>query len=219
MKINLDINLKISRFIKRFIIADTALFAGWGFVDPIFSIFLVREIAGASLVTVGIATAIYWILKSLLQVPIAMYLDKTDGERDDFYALIAALVVVGVGAVSFSLATRVWHVYLIQMIKAVGFAMYVASWPALFSRHLDKKHTSLDWSLDSTSVGIGIGITGFLSGVVATWLGYPAAFILAGIFSFLSAAILLSVPDIIFPRRVKDGELLIKDHAPRNLDK
>jgi predicted MFS family arabinose efflux permease len=217
MQINLDI--KLSKFIKRFIIADAALFAGWGFVDPIFSVFLVREIAGASLVTVGIATAIYWILKSALQVPIAVYLDKTDGERDDFNTLIAALVVVGVGAMSFALATKVWHIYLIQIIKAVGFAMYVSSWPALFSRHLDKKHTSLDWSLDSTSVGLAIGATGLLSGVVATWLGYSAVFILAGIFSFVSAAILFSVPDIIFPPKIKAPHVLVKDHAPRNLEK
>ncbi len=219
MKLNLNIDIKLSRFIKRFIIADTALFAGWGFVDPIFSVFLIKEIVGASLVTVGIATAIYWILKSMLQVPIAVYLDKTDGERDDFYILIAALVIVGLAAISITLATKVWHIYLIQILKALGFAMYVASWPALFSRHLDKKHTSLDWSLDSTSVGIAIGITGFLSGIIVTWLGYSTVFTLAGIFSFVSAAVLISVPEIIFPPKVKNEGILVKDHAPRTIEK
>ena len=219
MKLNLNIDLKLSKFIKRFIIADTALFAGWGFVDPIFSIFLVKEIIGASLVTVGIATSIYWILKSVIQVPIAVYLDKTDGEKDDFYALIAALIIVGIGAISLTAATKVWHIYLIQAIKAVGFAMYVASWPALFSRHLDKKHTSLDWSLDSTSVGLGIGITGFFGGIIVTWLGYSAVFLLAGIFSFISAAILISVPNMIFPPKVSEGISPIKDHTPRNIQK
>ncbi len=219
MRLNIHFNVKITQFIKRFIIADTALFAGWGFVDPIFSIFIIKEIAGASLVTVGIATSIYWILKSIIQVPIAVYLDKTDGERDDFYALVAALILVGFSAISISLATRVWHVYLIQVLKAAGFGMYVASWPAIFSRHLDKKHTSLDWSLDSTSVGLAIGFTGLLSGVVVTWWGYSAVFILAGIFSFISAAVLLSVPNVIFPKKTDGGPIVIKDHTPRNLAK
>lgn len=220
MKFNLNIDIKVSRFIKKFILADTLLFAGWGFVDPIFSVFLVKEIVGASLVTVGIATSIYWVLKSIIQVPVAVYLDKTEGEKDDFYALITALVIVGLGAISITFATRVWHIYIIQIIKAVGFGIYVASWPALFSRHLDKKHTSLDWSMDSTSVGLAIGATGFLSGVIVTWLGYDAVFTLAGIFSLISAAVLFSVPDIIFPdKKIRIAESMIKDHTPRNLDK
>lgn len=219
MKLNLNIDVRLSRFIKKFIIADTALFAGWGFVDPIFSIFMVKEIVGASLVTVGIATSIYWILKSIFQVPIAVYLDKTDGEKDDFYALVFALVIVGVAAFGIIFATRVWHIYLIQVIKAIGFAMYVASWPALFSRHLDKRHTSLDWSLDSTSVGMAIGITGFLSGIIVTWFGYPVVFVLAGVFSFISAAVLFSVPDLLFPPKVRKEEVVIKDHSPRSIEK
>ncbi|MBI2603953.1 MAG: hypothetical protein HYW56_00215, partial [Candidatus Harrisonbacteria bacterium] len=91
MNLNITFNAHISRFIKKFIIADVFLWAGWGFVDPIFSVFIVRNIAGATLVTVGIAVALYWSVKSLLQIPLAIYLDKTDGERDDFYALIASL--------------------------------------------------------------------------------------------------------------------------------
>lgn len=219
MKLNFSFNIKISKFIRRFIIADTFLFAGWGFVDPVFSVFIIKDVIGATLVTIGIATAIYWILKSIIQVPIAVFLDKTDGERDDFYTLIAALVLIGIAAISIALVTRVWHVYLIQIIKAVGFAMYVASWPALFSRHLDKSHYSLEWSLDSTSVGLAIGVTGFLSGILVTWLGYNTVFILAGIFSFLSAGILASVPSIIFPTPVRASKMVAQDHTPRNVQK
>ncbi len=216
MKFNLHVNFAMSRFIKRFIVADTALFGGWGFLDPVFSIFIIKEIAGASIVTVGIATAIYWILKSAIQVPIAVFLDKTDGERDDFYALIAALVIVGISAISLTLATSVWHIYLIQVVKAIGFAMYVASWPSLFSRHLDKGHYALEWSLDSTSVGVAIGIAGFLGGIMVTWLGYNSVFWTAGIFSFISAAVLIAAPQMVFPPETSAGGMM-KDHSPKNI--
>ncbi len=220
MRFKFNFDIKVSKFIKKFIIADTVLFGGWGFVDPIFSVFIIKEVAGATLVTVGMATAIYWVLKSIIQVPVAIFLDKTDGEKDDFYALIGALALVGVGSLGLTLATQVWHIYLIQAIKAVGFGMYVASWPALFSRHLDKGHYSLDWSLDSTSVGLAIGGAGFLSGIIATAFGYNALFMLTGIFSFVSAGILLSAPDLMFPLAKKDGEALaVKDHTPRNVAK
>ncbi|MDO8584700.1 MAG: MFS transporter [bacterium] len=199
MRFGLSFNFNISRFIKRFILADVFLWAGWGFLDPIFSVFIVRNIAGATLVTVGIAVAIYWIFKSVLQIPIALFLDKTDGERDDFYALILSLIVIGVSAFGFSLATSVWHVYAVQLLKAVGFALYVPSFSSLFAGHLDKKHRSLDYALDSTAVGFAVGTTGLIGGIMATWIGYSSVFIFAGIFALLSAALLLSVPNLVLP--------------------
>ncbi|MBI3114738.1 MAG: MFS transporter [Candidatus Harrisonbacteria bacterium] len=220
MNLNITFNAHISRFIKKFIIADVFLWAGWGFVDPIFSVFIVRNIAGATLVTVGIAVALYWSVKSLLQIPLAIYLDKTDGERDDFYALIASLVIVGLAAFGFSLATRVWHIYFVQLVKAVGFALYVPSFSSLFAGHLDKRHRSLDYALDSTSVGFAMGATGLLGGVMATWLGYGSVFVFAGIFAFLSAALLLSVPHLVLPERAKKpGMPILKDHEQTTVER
>lgn len=211
MKFNLSISVHISRFIKRFILADVLLFAGWGFVDPIFSVFIIRQIAGTTLVTIGIAVALFWFVKSSLQVPIALFLDKTDGERDDFYALIIALILVGVSAFGLALSTRVWHVYLAQLVKAVGFSIYVPSFSSLFSAHLDRGHRSLDYSLDSTFVGFAMGITGLLGGIMATWLGYDSLFIMAGIFALFGAAVLLTVPNLILPPKKSRTEIF-KDH-------
>lgn len=189
----------VSMFIKLFTLADTLLFAGWGFVDPVFSVFIVQKIPGASLVTVGITAAIYLITKSLLQVPIAVFLDKTDGERDDFYALVASLFVAGLGAFGMMFASHVWHVYLLQLVKAFGFALYVASGPAIFARHLDKRHNALDWSLNSTSVGLAMGVTGLLAGILVTWGGYNLVFLSAGILSFVGGIVLLLLPRGLFP--------------------
>ena len=76
MKLKVSINFQVGRFVKRFILADMALFAGWGLLDPVFSIFIIKEIPGATVVTVGISVAIYWLLKSAFQIPIALALDK-----------------------------------------------------------------------------------------------------------------------------------------------
>src|SRR3990172_10506088 len=173
----ISFSLKVGQFIKRFIMADVALFAGWGFLDPLFSVFIINEIAGASLVTIGAVVSIYWILKSLIQIPVAILLDKTNGEKDDFYVLIGAIVLLGIAAFGLTLATKVWHIYFIQILKAVAFGLYIPAYTSLFSHHLDKGHFSLDWSLDSTSVGLAMGVTGFFGGVIVTVFGYDAVFV------------------------------------------
>jgi len=38
---------------------------------------------------VGVATAIYWIVKALLEFPVGTLLDKYAGEKDDYFFLVS----------------------------------------------------------------------------------------------------------------------------------
>jgi MFS family permease len=213
MKIAINIDVKIGRLVKYFILSDLFLLAGWGFIDPIFSVFIVQRIADASLVTVGIAAALYWILKSVLQIPIANFLDRTPGEKDDFLALIGGLLLAGFSAIAFSWVKTTWELYLVQAVHAIAFSFYAASWPTIFSRHLDKDRVSFDWSLDSTVAGIAAGVTGLLGGVIAATWGFLAVFISAGVLSFMAAIVLLAAPDLVLPKPIK-GVREIIDNKP-----
>jgi len=74
---------KINRVVRFLILSDLIFLSGWGLIDPIFALFVVRDVLGATIITVGAAISVYWITKSLAQIPIAIYLDKHEGERDD----------------------------------------------------------------------------------------------------------------------------------------
>ena len=213
MKIKITVNLKINRWIKYLIFADLALLMGWGLIGPIFSIFVIEKVQGATLITVGAAASIYWILKSLLQLPIANFLDKKPGEKDDFYALIIGLFIASLAAFSFGLINKVWQLYLVQIIQAIGFALYVPSWSSLFSRHLDKERVSFDWSLDSTVAGLAAGVSGFLGGIAAKLFGFQSVFIAAAILTLASAFILLLAPELVLPRKTITDPL-VQGRAP-----
>lgn len=216
MKINININLRTNRLVRNFILVDLALLAGWGLIEPIFSIYIINHVSGATLVTIGISAAIYWISKSVLQIPIANYLDRNPGEEDDLRMLIAGLLIAAFSAFAFSLVTQVWQLYAVQLLHAVGFAFYAATWPAIFSRHLDKDRVSFDWALDSTAVGVSAGVSGFLGSIVAGWLGFRAVFMLAAAFTFISAFILIMAPDLVLPKK-NPGEPTLKDHTPTTI--
>lgn len=208
----IDLNIHVSKFVRKFILADLFLIGGWGLIGPIFAVFIIQQIEGATLLTLGIAAAIYWIVKSLFQIPIANFLDKTDGERDDFYTLVMALVMAGVTALLFMFITEVWHLYVVEVVHAIAFGLYIPAWTGMFSRHLDKKHESLDWSLNSTTVGLASGVTGLLGGWMANTFGFPMVFVLAAAASFVSAAVILATPDLVFPKQRNDERIALKDH-------
>ncbi len=60
----------INKVIKILILSDMSLIAGLGFIAPIFAIFLTDRIQGGSIEVVGYAAAIYWIYKSLVDIPL-----------------------------------------------------------------------------------------------------------------------------------------------------
>ena len=215
MKIHLDFSISLSRFSKFFVLTDFILLSGWGLIGPVFALFIVDSIPGASAVTVGIATAIYWLVKSSIQIPIANFLDKTDGEKDDFRALLIGLLLSAAAAFSYLAVSKIWHLYLVELLHAIAFAFYVPAWSGLFTRHLEKEKSSLGWSLDSTMVGIAIGITGLIGGYLFDFVGYALIFILTGVLTLMAAAVVMWSPNLLLPKPATNEPLYIKNHIPR----
>lgn len=202
----------INRVIKFFILADLTFLAGWGLINPIFAIFVISNIEGATLMTIGTVAAIYWVTKSVVQLPIAWFLDKNEGEKDDFYALIIGLLVAALAMFSLMAASQVWHVYLIEFVKAIAFAFYVPAWSAIFSRHLDKGRTAFDWALAGTAVGASMGVAGFVGAWLAK-ISFLWVFLFGGFLALVSAIILLLVPNLILPPKQNVApETLLRDH-------
>jgi len=211
MKVKINIDLKVGRLVRNFVLIDLSLFSGWGFLAPILPVFVIRNVEGATLITVGIAAAIYLTVKSVLQLPIANYIDRNQGYNDDFFILALGLLLASFSAFSYVLVKTVWQLYLVEMLHGIAFSLYTPSWSGIFSRHLDKDRISFDWSLDSTTVGLSAGITGLLGGIIAENFGFYPVFIIASVFSMAAVLVLIISPDIVFPRNTL-AEPVIKDH-------
>lgn len=195
--------IKIGKIISALIFADLALLAGWGLINPIFGVFVTEEISGGSLATVGIAVAIFWFTRSILQVPIASYLDRTPGEQDEFHALLMGLMVAAAAAFLLPLATNVTHIYLIEFVHAVSFAFYIPAWSSIFSKHVDPDHTALEWALDRSIGGVATGAAGLSGGVLAAAYGFDSVFVAAGVLSLAAAAVILFAPKYTLPAGLK----------------
>lgn len=217
MKIKIDIDIKINRVVKFLVLSDLLFLGGWSLIQPVFQIFIIKQVEGATLITVGLVAALYWLVKSFLQIPVANYLDTHDGEKDDLYALILALSLSAVASFLFSTVSQLWQLFAVQFIYAVAMGLYVPSWSGIFSRHLDDKRFSFDWSLDSTVVGITSFVTALLSGILAEKFGFSFVFVVVGILSLVSAILIFSVPDLVLPKKLR--EEAIRDHSPANINR
>ena len=117
MKIYFQIS--INKVIRTLITSDLTLSAGWGFLAPIFAIFILDRIEGGDVSVVGFAVGLYWITKSIVQPFLARYLDRNHGEIDDFYFLVAGLFVAGLVPLGYLFITEPWQLYVLEFIHAV----------------------------------------------------------------------------------------------------
>ncbi|MFH1088266.1 MAG: MFS transporter [Patescibacteria group bacterium] len=185
--------LKINKIIKYLILSDLVFYAGWGLFTPVFAIFIVEKIQGGNALTIGIATAIYWILMSILRIPFGMFLDNQTGESDDYWFTFWGFLIAATVPFGFLHASLPWHLYALQAIYALGMAMNLAGWSAIFTRNIDAGKESTEWGLSATGYSLGTGIAGLIGGYLVNEFDFAPVLIGVGILGILGAILLLII--------------------------
>lgn len=194
----------INKVIKTLVASDLFLNLGWGLLSPIFAIFILEKISNNGAIQAaeiaGLAALFYWIPKSFFEIPVALFLDKTHGEKDDFWFMFVGMLIISAVPIGYIFASMPWHIYICQAVYAAGMSMVLPSWLAIFTRHIDKGKEAFEWSLETTAIGTGAGIAGGLSGVVMGAFGFETLFMLVSGFTFFSTIMLLLIRTNIFSR-------------------
>lgn len=196
--------LKVNAVVKILVVTD--FFYNWAFgsFGPVFAIFITDQVAGGSAKVAGFATASYWITKSVIQLPIARFLDRTDGERDDFWAMFFGYLGSALVPIGYIFVSEPWHLYLLQAFLGLSMAWAVPAWYGIFTRHVDKWEVSFEWSLESVfAVGAATAGAAALGGYLADRFGFEIVFVLASALAVFATFLLLLIKDKMLakPRR------------------
>lgn len=205
LPIQLDIMFKnVNKVIKAYIYWDLVINSAWGLLAPIFAIFLLENIVEGNVFeaarVAGFGTFSYWFTKAVLQIPIANYLDKNHGEKDDFWFFVIGTLITGFVPFGFLLANDPWHIYTLNMFHAIGMSMIIPSSYAIFIRHTDKGKEAYESALDNTLFGIGIGVMGAVGGLLVAYVGFTPIFIVVGTLTLVSVFILFMVKKDMLPK-------------------
>ena len=185
--------MRVNQVIKTLVVSDFLLISGFAVLGPIFAVFIAQKIEGGTLGIIGFTAAVFQITKSFLQIPIANYLDKNHGEKDDFYSLIIGSFLIALVPFLYIFAFKPIHLYLINVIYGMGAAFAIPPWNAIFTRHIDKMHESTDWAVESVSIGIGAASAAALGGILAEKFGFQVVFAVAGVVAIAGAVTLIKI--------------------------
>jgi MFS family permease len=198
---------QINKIVLTLIYSDFLFLSAGGFLTPIYAVYVTQQIHGGTVAVVGFATTIFWIVKSTVQFPVSWYADKVRGERDDFTMLVVGSVIASaVPLLYYLFAERIWHVYALEALNGVGFALAVPTWLAIFTRHIDSHRESTEWTLHSNAIGFGFAAASAVGGLMAERYGFRVIFLLVSAFMFLGTVAILWVKE----------ELMDGSHGPSN---
>ena len=179
----------------RLLISSDILFmmSRLGLITPVFAVYITRSINGGNLEVVGVATSIFLLAKSLLQIPASTMIDKIKGERDDFWAMFSGTAFITMSLLLYAVIQTPLQLYFVQFFYGVAAAFAFPSWMAIFTRHIDHKHEGLEWGLYFTMTDLATAATAAIGGVIAYRYGFIPIFILATVMSIIGLAILYSI--------------------------
>ncbi|MEK7120450.1 MAG: MFS transporter [Patescibacteria group bacterium] len=196
----------INKIIRTLILGDVLFFSAFGLIGPIFAVFITDQIAGATIATVGFATTINLFTRSILSLPIARYIDRKSGDKDDFLFMVIGMTLISIVPFAYLFVSTPFHLYIVQFILGVGGAFANPGWYAIFTRHIDRTKESTEWTFENVGVGLASSGAAALGGIAAKQFGFDNLFLIVGILSVTGLIINVSLYNTI----------IASDHHHRN---
>lgn len=183
----------INPVIRFLIISDTVLMGAAGMLGPVFALFIEDSIQGGNAVVAGIAAGIYLFTKSVFQIPIAHFIDKIRGEKDDFWIMFIFTIIIAFIPLLYLVINTPLQLYITQFILGLFTAFTFPTYMAIFTRHIDKEKEGTEWGIYFTLTDLTSAILAIVGGYVATIQGFPALIIVVVVSSFIGAMFLLPI--------------------------
>jgi DHA1 family quinolone resistance protein-like MFS transporter len=170
-------------------ISDIFVYTGFGLISPILAIFIKDNLVGGTLLAAGIASAIFLIVHALLQILFADIFSP----KDRRWMLLLGTVFIAFVPFGYIFATKVWHIFIIQILYGVGAGFAYPAWYSLFSSYLDKKQGGYQWSVYNSTVSIGTAVTAALGAWLAGIIGFRWVFLITGTVAVVGLLILFKL--------------------------
>ena len=165
------------------ILSDVLILSSFGLIGPIFAVFITENLIGGTLVTAGLSTTIFLVVKSIVQLPLSRYF--IDKEKHKTRSLLAGTFLIITVPFIYFFANSVYTIFIAQAIYGLGAALAYPAWFTLFTTYIDSKHRGFEYTLWSTGVGAGTALAAFLGAEAAHTLGFRVLFFIVGFIAFL----------------------------------
>lgn len=183
----------MNKVLKNLVLSDLFILSSFGLVQPLFAVFIISSIRGATISAVGIAITIQLFTKAVFQIAIAKWADEERGNCRELYTLVAGSLMISFVPLGYAMANTLAHIYLTQFFYGLGQALSFPSWRVLFTRYTDHDHQGFEWGVYDTIVSLGVAASAALGGYLAEVYSFRWLFVVVATFSFVGSMFLIHI--------------------------
>jgi len=176
----------MNKTLKLLMLSDIFVFSGFGLISPILAIFIKDNLIGGTILVAGIASMIFLITQSLLQVLFAYKFNP----KDRIWMIWVGTGLIALVPFGYIFSTQFYHIYIVEFIYGVGAAFAYPSWSSLFTSNLERGKRGFQYSIYSSAVGIGTAITAGIGAWLAEKVSFQIVFAITGLLAVIGLFIL-----------------------------
>lgn len=182
----------MNRWIRTIIQGDMFYLIAFGLLTPIFALFLIERIPNASLLTVGIAEAIFLMTLAILR-PFTQLSSQSDtkGFRTQYLLWFGSIFIV-LSPFLYLLSRDMLDIFVIQMIYGIGVAFSEPAWSRLVSQTTKLPSNKFNEPYYATGTLVAAGLAA-IGGFIADKEGIPMLLIYIGTTLFFAALIMIFI--------------------------
>ena len=180
----------INPVVRFLIISDTVLVGAAALLGPIFALFIEDFIQGGNEAVAGLAAGIYLFTKSILQIPIAHFIDRVRGEKDDFWFMFIFTLLGAFLPLFYLFINTPFQLYIVEFFMGLFAAFTFPTYMAIFTRHIDKDKEGTEWGIYFTLTDLVGALFAAIGGYIAVISGFPALIVAIVIISVIGSLLL-----------------------------
>ncbi|HLD61261.1 MAG TPA: MFS transporter [Patescibacteria group bacterium] len=183
----------MNKVLRTLVLSDLFILSSFGLIQPIFAVFVLKIIPGATVSSVGLAIAIQLFTKALLQIIVGKWSDEEKGNCRELYTLIIGSLIISVVPLGYIFASSLAALYLIQFLYGMGQALSYPSWRVMFTRYTDRNRAGYEWGVYDTVVSFGTAAAAAIGAYLVEQYSFTHLFVFVAIMSFVGTTFLTHI--------------------------
>ena len=158
---------KLNKVVIYLTLSDVFTWGSFMIISALTGLYLAQKLGQDAIQFVGIGTAIYFLTRSIFQIPIGRITDKYKKDKDEILILFVGILLMGTPIIFYPSISLPDHYYILQFIFGLGVALNVTNWRKLFALNVDSGREGRQYALYETIVSACTAILSIVGGYIA----------------------------------------------------
>lgn len=128
----------LNRVVLLLSLADIFSWGPYMVISALSGLYLAIKLEMDAVQVVAIGTSIYYITRTILQMPIGKISDKIKSDSDEILFLLIGAILMGLPFIVYPFISIPIHYYILQFVFGLGVSFNLTNWRKLFALNVDK---------------------------------------------------------------------------------